>query len=137
VSEAEHRVAAPAKRTRFFRLISLAALIALIALTLLWELVIAPLRPGGSWMAFKALPLLFAARGTAAGDTYTFRWALMLVLAYFAEGCVRFYSDAPPSSTCALAEIALAASFFTSAIAYIRSSAATRLEGGGARRGPA
>jgi uncharacterized membrane protein len=117
-----------ATRRRFFRLISLTTLIALIVLTLAWELVIAPLRPGGSWMALKALPLVFAVRGTMAGDTYTYRWALMLVLAYFAEGCVRFYSEAPPSSICALAEIALATAFFASAIAYVRASRAVRLE---------
>ena len=122
MSAAARRDPALAQRRRFFRLISLGALIALIALTLAWELVIAPLRPGGSWIALKALPPLFAVRGTMAGDTYTYRWALMLVLAYFAEGSVRFYSEAPPSSICALAEIALATTFFTSAIAYVRAS---------------
>ena len=120
MSAAERREATLVKRPRFLRLSSIASLIALVALTLAWELVIAPLRPGGSWMALKALPLLFAVRGTVTGDTYTYRWALMLVLAYFAEGCVRFYSEAPPSSLCALAEIALATTFFTSAIAYVR-----------------
>ena len=122
MSAGERREDTLAKRRRFFRLASIAALIALIALTVAWELVIAPLRPGGSWMALKALPLVFAVRGTVTGDTYTYRWALMLVLAYFAEGCVRFYSEASPSAICALAEIALATTFFTSAIAYVRST---------------
>ena len=111
-----------AKRRRFFRICSVTALYALIALTLAWELLLAPLRPGGSWLALKALPLVFAVRGTMAGDAYTYRWALMLVLAYFAEGCVRFYSERPPSSICALAELALAMTFFATAIAYVRTN---------------
>ena len=43
---------------------AVAALLALIALCLAWELVLAPLRPGGSWLALAELLLcliLFAA----------------------------------------------------------------------------
>jgi uncharacterized membrane protein len=89
-------------------------------LTVLWELWIAPLRPGGSWLALKALPLLFPLKGLVAGRVYTYRWTLMLVLAYVAEGCVRAYSDPPPASMLALAEITLASVFFASALAYLR-----------------
>ena len=128
----ERRNATLAGRQRLLRICCIAALTALIALTLGWELVLAPLRPGGSWLALKALPLVFALRGTIAGDTYTYRWALMLVLAYFAEGCVRFYSDRAPSSIYALAEATLALAFFATAIAYIRCSAARRLDREGA-----
>jgi uncharacterized membrane protein len=113
-----------AGESRFLRICCSAALIALIVLTLAWELVLAPLRPGGSWLALKAFPLAFAVKGVVAGSTYTYRWALMLVLAYFAEGCVRAYSDVPPSSIYAIAETALALTFFVTAIAYIRHSAA-------------
>jgi uncharacterized membrane protein len=120
----EPRIAIPGKRSRVLRTCSVAALLALIALTLAWELVLAPLRPGGSWLVLKALPLAFAVRGVVAGETYTYRWAVMLVLAYLAEGCVRFYSERPPASLCALAEIALAIAFFVTAIAYVRSTRA-------------
>src|ERR1700737_3836990 len=40
-----------------------AALVALIVLALLWERWLAPLRPGGSALVFKALPLAFALPG--------------------------------------------------------------------------
>ncbi|MGH8705692.1 MAG: DUF2069 domain-containing protein, partial [Burkholderiales bacterium] len=43
---------------RSLQLIASAALIALIFLCVAWELWLAPLRPGGSWLALKALPLL-------------------------------------------------------------------------------
>ena len=93
---------------------------ALIVLTLSWELWLAPLRPGGSWLALKAVPLLLPLKGIVAGRPYTYRWAIMLVLAYVAEGCVRAYSDPAPASTLALVEIALASAFFASAIGYLR-----------------
>ena len=53
------------------------------------QLAIAPLRPGGSWLALKALPLLLPLKGIFSGTIYTYRWAIMLVLAYFAEGVMR------------------------------------------------
>src|SRR5439155_25037579 len=70
-----------------------AGLVALIGLCLAWELWLAPLHPGGSLMALKALPLAFPLRGILAGKRYTFQWASMLILAYFAEGVTRGWSD--------------------------------------------
>ncbi len=55
------------------------------------------------------------------GRVYTFQWALMLVLAYLAEGIVRAWSDSGAAALLAGAEIALAVIFFTAAIAYVRS----------------
>lgn len=96
------------------------SLIALIVLTLLWETWLAPLRPGGSWMAAKAVPLFMALPGIIRGRTYTYRWATMLVLAYFAEGTVRAYAETGTAAGLAMNEIALALLFFVSAIAYVR-----------------
>ena len=108
----------------FFYLVSVASLVALIVLCLAWELALAPLRPGGSWLALKALPLMIPLNGIARGRIYTYRWAIMLVLAYFAEGCVRLYSESPPTATLAIVEIVLSAGFFAAAIAYVRVSRA-------------
>ena len=58
-----------------------AALIALIVLCLAWELWLAPLRPGGSFIALKALPLLLPLRGIVRGNRYTYQWASMFILA--------------------------------------------------------
>ena len=90
---------------------------------------LAPLRPGGSWLALKTLPLLTPLRGVVAGRVYTYRWAMMLVLAYFAEGCVRAYAEQPPVSTLAWIEIALSAAFFLTTIAYVRSALASERVG--------
>jgi uncharacterized membrane protein len=104
------------------RAVSSVLLVALLTLALAWELWLAPLRPGGSWLALKAVPLLLPAKGVFTGKLYTYRWSTMLVLAYFAEGCVRAYAERPPISTLALVEIVLSGAFFASAIAYVRSA---------------
>jgi uncharacterized membrane protein len=95
-------------------------LVALIALCLAWELAIAPLRPGGSWLALKVVPLLPALPGVLKGRVYTFRWAMMLVLAYFIEGTVRAWSERGTSVALAVVEIVLSLAFYAVAIAYVR-----------------
>ena len=95
-------------------------LVALVALCLAWELWLAPLRPGGSWLALKVLPLLPALPGVLKGRVYTFRWAMMLVLFYFTEGVVRAWSERGTSATLAIVEVALSLVFYASAIAYVR-----------------
>jgi uncharacterized membrane protein len=102
------------------RLIALGALGALIVLCLAWELWLAPLRPGGSLLALKALPLALPLRGVLAGRRYTFQWSCMLILAYFAEGATRAWSDSGWSQGLAVAEIALSLLFFTAAVAFAR-----------------
>ncbi len=42
---------------------AVASLAGLIAVSLAWELWLAPLRPGGSWLALKALPLCLPLAG--------------------------------------------------------------------------
>ena len=109
---------------RLFHRAAVAALVALVLLCVAWEMWLAPLRPGGSWLALKVLPLLPALPGVLKGRVYTMRWAMMLVLAYFTEGVVRAWSERGLSSTLALAEIALALGFYASAIAFVRRSRA-------------
>lgn len=98
------------------------SLVALIVLCLGSELWLAPLRPGGSWLALKTLPLFVPLRGILRGRAYTYRWAMLLVLPYFAEGVVRAWSERGVASHLALAEAALALAFFCAAIASVRSA---------------
>lgn len=97
-----------------------ASLVALILLCLAWELWLAPLRPGGSLMALKALPLALALPGIAAGRRYTFQWSSMLVLAYFAEGVTRAWSEAGAGRALASMEIVLSLAFFAAAVGFAR-----------------
>lgn len=102
------------------RIAASGALLALILLCLVWELWLAPLRPGGSFIALKALPLVLPLPGILRGRRYTFQWSSMLVLAYFAEGVVRCWSERGVSQTLAFTEVALSVAFFVAAVAYAR-----------------
>jgi uncharacterized membrane protein len=97
-------------------------LVALVFLCLSWELWLAPLRPGGSWLMLKALPLLAPLFGVLGGRRYTYQWAALLVLAYFAEGLVRALTESGVSARLAGAEVLLSLVFFLSAMAYIRAT---------------
>ena len=103
-----------------FRSTAFASLIALLALCLLWELWLAPLRPGGSLLALKAAPLALPLAGIYAGRRYTYQWSSLLILAYFAEGVVRAWSESGISHALAAAEIALSLVSFFSLVAYAR-----------------
>ena len=105
---------------RALRLSAAAALAALIALSLAWELWLAPLRPGGSLVALKALPLVLVLPGVLQGRRYTFQWSSMLILAYFAEGATRAWADSGLAQRLALAEVALALAYFAAAVSYAR-----------------
>jgi uncharacterized membrane protein len=48
-----------------------ATLVALVFLCLLWESVLSPIRPGGSLLMLKALPLLLPLFGILRGKIYT------------------------------------------------------------------
>jgi len=106
---------------RSLQRIALICLLGLLLLCVLWETWLAPIRPGGSLLFLKALPLAFAVRGVAAGRLYTIQWSSMLVLLYLMEGVVRVMSD-PPGNSILLAwiEIAFSSLFFLSAIFYVR-----------------
>ncbi len=96
------------------------SLVLLILLGVAWELVLAPLRPGGSWMVLKVLPLLLPLRGVVKRDLYTMQWASMLILLYFAEGIVRATSDKGLSVTLGWGEVALTCLFFVCTVLYLR-----------------
>lgn len=105
---------------RTLHAIALASLLGLIVLCTAWELVLAPLRPGGSWMAIKALPLLLPLTGTIRRNIYTLQWASMLVLLYFIEGVVRAWSETGLNAFLASTEIFLSSLFFFCAIFFLQ-----------------
>jgi uncharacterized membrane protein len=97
------------------------SLLALIALCVAWELVLAPLRPGGSWMVLKVLPLLVPLRGVLKRDVYTLQWTSMLILIYFAEGIVRATSDRVwLSAMLGWVEVALVCVYFFCTVFYLK-----------------
>ena len=103
-------------------LIACTSLIALIFLCLAWELRLAPVQPGGSWLALKCLPLLAPLFGILNARRYTYQWASMLILLYFSEGIVRATTETGTSQYLAIVEVALALAFFSASIGYVRVS---------------
>ena len=99
-----------------------ACLIALIFLSVAWELVLAPLRPGGSWLVLKALPLLVPLFGILHARRYTFQWTTLFIWLYAAEGAARAVSDTGLSAQLALFELALSLGYFAAAVAYLRAA---------------
>ena len=100
--------------------VTLAATIALALLLALWELALAPLRPGGTWLALKALPLAWLLPGVARASPRTLRWLPLLLLAYFTEGVVRGWSESGRHSIVAWAAAALAVIAFVALFAWMR-----------------
>lgn len=101
---------------------AVACLLALMALCLAWELVLAPVKPGGSWLALKALPLLAPLFGVLRARRYTFQWSTLLIWLYLAEGATRAMSDSGLSARLAMLEAVLALAYFASAVAFLRAT---------------
>lgn len=112
---------------KVLQIVASVSLIALIFLGLAWELWLAPLRPGGSGLVWKVLPLLLPLMGILKGRRYTYQWAPMLILVYFTEGAVRAWSDKGLSAWLAGGEVLLSVVFFFAAIYYAKFSAPSRL----------
>ena len=102
------------------RRLAVGSLLGLIVLSLAWELWLAPLRPGGSWLALKALPLCIPLAGLLKNRMYTYRWVSLMVWLYFTEGVVRAWSDRPPGNWLALAEVALCLVLFVACALHVR-----------------
>jgi uncharacterized membrane protein len=97
------------------------SLVILFAWLLAWEIAVAPLHPGGSLLALKALPLLLPLRGVLKRDLYTLQWSSMVILIYLVEGIVRAWSDRTEiSRMMALGETLLVCAYFLFALLYLR-----------------
>jgi len=112
--------AATEHKIQWTRWMATGSLIGLIALGLAWELFLAPLRPGGSSLVLKVLPLCFPLAGLLKNRMYTYRWVSLLVWLYFTEGVVRAWSDRAPSAYLAMVEIGLCLVLFTACALHVR-----------------
>ncbi len=102
------------------RSVAVASLIGLIGLGVAWELWLAPIRPGGSWLVLKVLPLCVPLAGLLKRRMYTYRWVSLLVWLYFTEGVVRAWSEQPPGRYLALIEVALCLALFVACAYHVR-----------------
>jgi uncharacterized membrane protein len=102
------------------RALAVGSLVGLIVLGIAWELWLAPLRPGGSWLVLKVLPLFLPLAGLLKRRMYTYRWVSLLVWVYFTEGVVRATSDRGFSAVLAGVEVLLCLMLFTACALHVR-----------------
>ena len=111
---------APSQAVSATRILAVGSLLGLIALGLAWELWLAPIRPGGSLLALKVLPLCVPLAGLLKNRMYTYRWVSLMVWLYFTEGVVRGYSDKPPGNWLGMLEVLLCLLLFVACALHVR-----------------
>ena len=107
-----------------------ATLVALALLEILWELWLAPLRLGGSWLALKGLPLLALVPGVAGGRLRARQWMLLLLPLYLAEGVVRAFSEGGRQALCAGVAAVLSLAALTAGLGWFRAQGRARARPG-------
>ena len=130
------------KTIQLSRWLAVGSVLGLIILGLAWELVLSPLRPGGSWLALKVIPLCFPLAGLLRNRMYTYRWVSLVIWLYFIEGVVRAWGDKPPGNYLALLEVFLCLTLFLACLLHIRlrlknAEAANGSAGAGSAEAPA
>ncbi len=102
------------------RIAAVGSLLGLIVLGLLWELWLAPIRPGGSQLVLKVLPLCIPLAGLLKNRMFTYRWVSLFVWLYFIEGVVRAWGDKAPGNYLAMIEVVLCVILFTACALHVR-----------------
>ncbi len=102
------------------RWLALGSTAGLIILGLAWEMWLSPIRPGGSLLALKVLPLFIPLAGLMKNRMYTYRWLSLLVWLYFTEGATRAWSDRPPGNYLAMIEVLLCLVLFAACALHVR-----------------
>ena len=102
------------------RWLAVGSMVGLIVLGLAWEIWLSPIRPGGSLLALKVLPLCLPLAGILKNRMYTYRWISLLLWLYFTEGAVRAWSDRPPGNYLAMIEVLLCLLLFAACAFHVR-----------------
>ena len=114
----------PASRAPVAARIATSGLLARVVLTLLWETVLAPLRPGAAWLALKAVPLAAVLPATLRGRRRARQIAALLLPWYIAEGIVRALTEHGRHALVAGACAVLGVVTFVALLAWLRAEAA-------------
>jgi uncharacterized membrane protein len=102
--------------------VAITSILALTLTELLWETLLAPLRPGGSWLALKALPLAFLWLALARGSYKARQAASLLLPIYLGEAIVRAMSESGRHAFVAATAAVLAAIAFVALLMSFRSA---------------
>ncbi len=113
-------VSPPPRHVQLTRILAVGSLLGLILLGLVWELWLAPLRPGGSLLVLKVLPLCLPLAGLLKNRMFTYRWVSLFVWLYFIEGVVRAWGDKAPGNYLAMIEVLLCVILFAACALHVR-----------------
>lgn len=91
----------------------------------LWELWLAPLRPGGSWLALKALPLAYLWFPLARGNRRARQAASLILPLYAGEGIVRALTEPSRHAYVATVGTVLAVAALAAILQSFRAEAAS------------
>ena len=102
------------------RLATLGGVAALILLGLLWEIWLAPLRPGGSMLFLKVVPLILLLPGLWRSQRRAVQALSLVIQIYLTEGLVRATSDAGLSASLAWLETLLSTVVFAATLLWAK-----------------
>jgi uncharacterized membrane protein len=100
--------------------IAVLATATLALLQILWEFWLAPLRPGGTWLVLKALPLMALWPGVARGALKPRQYLGFVLLPYVAEGMVRAFTESGRHAMVAAMAALIAAIAFAALVLSFR-----------------
>ena len=86
----------------------------------MWELVLAPLTPHGSWLVLKAVPLALLAPGMLHGDRRARQWLALLLPFYIAEALARALIEPGRHALVAATTCAIATATFVALLGWFR-----------------
>ena len=96
-------------------------LIALVLICVLWEMLLAPLRPGGSWLALKVVPVALLVPSALKGTRRALQGLTLLLPFYVAEGTVRGWSESGRHALVAWIAASVAIATLIAVLAWLRS----------------
>jgi uncharacterized membrane protein len=108
--------------------VAIATTVALLLFEALWELALAPIKPHGSWLALKALPLAWLIRGVARGRRRARQWLALLLPFYIGEALMRTVAEPGRHALVAAVACAIATLAFVALLAWFRDETARHRE---------
>ena len=100
-------------------LLAFLSLFVFIIWSILWESILAPIRPGGSWLVLKIIPLTFVLPGVYKQNRYTLQCSLMLIIFYTAEALVRAVTEQGNTRLVASVAVMLGLLHFIASVLYL------------------
>lgn len=108
------------------RRLAFALALVLVLVGVVWETLVAPIRPGAWSLSLKMLPLALGLPSLLRGTLRAYQGWSMGVLIYVAEGVTRVFTDRGASAMAAAVELGLSLLLFGTILVHVRRDRAMR-----------